>query len=287
MEYRRSRNKSTQLGATIVELLVGITIGLLTIAVALGAIMISRGVSGTVTDATQLQQQASYAFRIIGQQARQAGALYLNLATNKNATDPIDAADPVAFEVKSVDFNPEIHTISGIDAPTSTQYKLSIGFRNYTEPTFPSGTLNSLLRNCLSQEEAGTPTLIYSQFSLSTNNELMCGGTASPRQAIIQNVADFNVRYLRQTNAVTGTPLIQYVDATTASVDWTSIFGVEVCIVVFGTESVDMPNGSTYKDCDDNNIEMSNSGALPANRKNRLHMAFRSVYQIRSQGLTG
>ena len=77
-EHRRAvndiRHPTTikhQKGATLIELMVGITIGLMTIAVATGALMISRSVSGTVTDASQIQQQASYAFRVIGQQLRQ------------------------------------------------------------------------------------------------------------------------------------------------------------------------------------------------------------------------
>lgn len=41
--------RTSQRGATLLELMVGITIGLLTVAVALGALMVSRGVSGTMT----------------------------------------------------------------------------------------------------------------------------------------------------------------------------------------------------------------------------------------------
>ena len=87
------RNK--QSGVTLIELMVGIAIGLLTIAVAMGAIMVSRGVSGTISDATQIQQQASYAFRVIGQQLRQAASIKLNLAAQKPLGSAIEAADVV------------------------------------------------------------------------------------------------------------------------------------------------------------------------------------------------
>ena len=73
-----------QQGVTLIELLVGIIIGLLTVAVAMGALMISRSVTGTVSDSSMLQQQASYAFRVIGQQLSQAGSLRINLATQKS-----------------------------------------------------------------------------------------------------------------------------------------------------------------------------------------------------------
>lgn len=88
-----------QAGATLLELLVGITIGLLTVAVGIGALMISRGVSGTVSDASNMQQQAAYAFRVIGSQVRQAGTIQLSLdATAFTPSETSYAMLPVAFD---------------------------------------------------------------------------------------------------------------------------------------------------------------------------------------------
>lgn len=279
-------SQRSQRGVTLVELMVGITIGLMTIAVAIGSLMVSRGISGTVSDASQLQQQAAYTFRVLGQQLRQAGSLRLNLAAQKQATASIDVADPVAFETKSLDFDPSVNTLSGKDSPTSSEFKLAVGYRNYTEALYPAAAEASLFRNCLGQQDAAKPTLIQSQFALdTTTNELMCAGSDGTRQAIIQNVADFQVRYLVQTDAALGLPRIQYVNAATATADWSRVFGVEVCISLYGTENIDMPAGSTYKNCDGTtNVDMT---TLLAPRKNRLHMTFRNVYQLRSQGLTG
>ncbi len=273
-------------GATLIELMVGITIGLLTITVALGALMVSRGVSGTVSDASQLQQQAAYAFRVFGQQLRQAGSLRLNLASQKQPTAAIDTADPVAFETKATDFDPSVNTLSGKDSPTASEFKLTTGYRNYTESLNSSATDASQFRNCLGQLDAAKPTLVQSQFALNTTtNELVCAGSDGTRQAIIQNVADFQVRYLVQTDAVTGDPKVQYVNATTVGADWTRVFGIEVCLSLFGTERIDLPAGSSYKQCDGTtDVDMT---TLTGVRKNRMHMTFRSVYQLRSQGLAG
>ncbi len=60
---------------------------------------------------------------------------------------------------------------------------------------------------------------------------------------------------------------------------------MEACIVIYGTEVIDVPAGSVYKGCDGSNVNFSSSGSLPSQRKNRLHMTFKKVYQIRSQGL--
>lgn len=274
-----------QHGATLVELLVGITIGLLTIAVAMGALMVSRGVSGTITDSSQLQQQAAYAFRVFGQQFRQAGSIRLNLAANKKEGEAIDPVDVVAFSP-----NMDIIPIQGKSNPASGEYMISVAHQNYAEPSFTSASDISLFRDCLGEKKdpiLGVPStlLIPSQFVLDTTTaELMCAGTNNIPQAIIRNVADFQVRYLIQTEALIGAPKIRSVDAAGVGADWTRVFGIDVCLVLYGDEAIDIPAGSSYKGCDNADINMT---TLAAPRNNRLHMPFRNVYQLRSQGLAG
>ena len=272
-----------QQGVTLIELLVGIIIGLLTVAVAMGALMISRSVTGTVSDSSMLQQQASYAFRVIGQQLRQAGSLRLNLAAQKADGAAIDMADPVAFETKSTDFDPSTNTISGLDTPGTNEYKLTVGYRNYKEPVYTSVNTASMLRDCLGQ--APSDNIIQSRFLLNlANNELRCIGATGSSQPIIQNVANFQVRYLLQTAATSGNPQISYVNADTAKSAWPQVVGVEVCLVLYGNEAIDMPADTQYLDCDNSTSVTMNTLAAPRTR--RAHMVFKNIYQLRSQGLT-
>lgn len=296
------RSFTLQRGATLIELMVGITIGLLTIAVATGALMVSRGISGTVTDASQLQQQASYAFRVFGQQLRQAGSMRLNLnAESTNPTDPILSDAAVAFTPDPLihtivpGVSPTIPAVSGKDTPASGEYALSVAFTNYTEQSFTTALGASFFRDCLGAQPS--TTIIQSRFFLE-NGELRCAGSdntpppappAPPPQPILRNVADFQVRYLVQTGGATGTPTIQIVNAATVGTNWASVFGVEVCLVLYGDEVIDMPAGSSYNNCTGTAVNMT---TLPIDtatikRKNRMHMTFRNVYQLRSQGLTG
>lgn len=90
-----------QRGISLIEILVGLTIGLLIVGVALGAVQISRQLAGTTSEASKLQQQASHVLRIVGNQVRQAGALQLNLAYNRptpvdSFIADLDPVDPVA-----------------------------------------------------------------------------------------------------------------------------------------------------------------------------------------------
>ena len=288
---KQAMNPQTQRGVTLIELMVGITIGLLTVAVAMGALMVSRGVSGTVSDASLIQQQGSYAMRVIGLQLRQAGSLRLNLDPGTATTEStylIPAAFEVAIAASGTDpgFEPATQTITGKHNPDASEYALSVGYRNYTEPVFINASEASLHRNCLG--ENGTPSLIQSQFQLytpasdPTRRELRCAGTGTP-QAIINNVANFQVRYLLQDNAVPGASTIKTVDASGVT-KWAQVQAVQVCLVLYGNESIDMAAGSTYTDCDGTAVNMT---TLTGTRNKRLHIAFRNTFQLRSQGLIG
>lgn len=290
---------SRQQGVTLLELLVGITIGLLVVAVATSALMVSRGVSGTVSDASGIQQQAAYAMRIIGMQMRQAGSLYLNPNSSGIAAAASEASymQAVAFETQATDpggvglsFNPATDTVS---ATTNT---LTAGFRRYKDQIHGVADEQALIRNCLGgPDNASTDMIVQSAFEFdTTKNELRCNGNGAGAQPIVQNIAEFQLRYLVQNNSVPGKATIQYTStAPTTSLGWSQVQAVEVCLVLFGTEAIDMPStGSEYTGCKLNSDgtyanEKVNMATLTGTRAKRMHMRFRNVFQIRSQGLVG
>ncbi len=272
-----------QRGVSLVELMVGITIGLLTVAVAMGALMVSRGVSGTVSDASSIQQQAAYAMRTIALQLRQAGSLYLN-PNPTGAAAGNDYMAVVAFETKAEalgsgnGFDPASDTLGG------TGSALTVGYRRYKDPVFTGAAAQALARNCVGVPgNSSTDQRVESIFQLS-GTDLQCGGNGAMAQPIVQNVANFQVRYLLQDTITTpGSPQLQYVNAAAVGADWRRVQGVEVCLVLYGDEAADMPAGSSYTDCDGSTaVDMT---SLTGNRARRMHMLFRNVYQLRSQGL--
>jgi len=280
------QQQKTQLGVTLIEMMVGISIGLLVVAAAMGALMVSRSISGTVSDASAIQQQAGYAMRVIGNQLRQAGSLYLNPNPTNAASENVLRA-PVAFEASTpasggsaLAFNPAIDTLSG---PDST---LTVGYRRYKEPVYTDSTDQALARNCAGgPANASSDLRVESIFTLD-GAALRCGGndTAAAPQPIVQNVADFQVRYLLQDNTTPGNSKIQYVTAATVGTDWSKVQAVQVCLVLYGHEPTDMPTGSSYIGCNGNSVDMT---TLTGARARRMHIAFRSVFQLRSQGLIG
>ena len=278
------QNPCTQRGVTLIELMVGMVIGLLVVAAAMGSLMVSRGISGTVSDASNIQQQAAYAMRTIGLQLRQAGSLYLNL-NPAEAVAENSALAAVGFERKSGDFEAGKNIVRGIDAPTGAEFKLTTGYRNYKEALHGKTDDESQVRDCLGQEPSDT--LIENNFVLKTaTNELHCGGFQTTAQPVVEKVANFQVRYLVQESPA-GDPQIKYATASAVGAKWGSVQAVEVCLVLYGNEPIDMPTdgSSTYTDCDGTTkVDMTK---LTGERARRMHLTFRNVFQLRSQGLIG
>jgi len=268
--------RSSQAGVTLIELLVGLAIGLMTIAVALGALLVSRSVSGTVSDATQLQQQGAHAMRVIGLQLRQAGSIRLNLAfaqTGASAPTVIDPGEPVAFEAV---FDRAANTLA-----TEAATPLQIGYQNYTEAVASGNATEqrSLLGDCL----GNTPSadVVQSNFRLvraqgAATGALQCAGADGAAQTIISNVADFQVNYLVQTLTATGANM-RRVSAAGVGGNWPSVVAVEVCLELVGQENMDTA-GATYRNCS------WTAGDAETATGNRMRLVLRNTFQLRTQG---
>ncbi|PAT42316.1 PilW family protein [Vandammella animalimorsus] len=265
-----------QNGVTLVELMVGIVIGMLVVAVAVAAVLASRGATTTVSEAAQLQQQASYAFRVLGQQIRQAGSLELNLDSegNQGTSNALSANSKVAF---LVDYSQWGEIVNGVDTPNNTQFALGVGYQNYAE-RLVDNSIVSQFRDCLGAGGAAAgavPPRVINQFSV-RNGSLVCSGIAGQAQDIIRNVADFQVRYYVQGGAATGNPTIMRVQASGVT-NWADVVAVEVCLDMVGSNTVGVPATSQYRNCQDVNAPYNN----------RIHHVYRNVFQLRSQGVLG
>ncbi|MCL1961249.1 MAG: PilW family protein [Desulfovibrionaceae bacterium] len=293
-----------QRGVTLIELMVGLALGLIVVAVAVAALLVSHGISGTVSDVTGIQQQSAYALRLLGGQLRQAASLRLIASTTAVATDPMT---PVAFIIKDGS-NPaapyyldtttstgQAVLLSGTDGAGTAPDTLTVGFaRDQLSVFVPPSTYNpaTIAVNCVGAP-LDTPAnaaiaAVQSVFSVdSTKAELQCSGNGQPVQPVIQNVANFKVRYLVQDTATTpGTPQIQYFNATQVPSQprgWASVQGIEVCLVLYGNEAIDMPAGSKYTDCDGSPVDMTT--LTDSARRNHIHLVFRNVFQLRSMGV--
>ena len=248
--FQRTRH-SRQRGLGLVELLVGMTIGLLVIAAAIGTLAVSRGTSSSISDISQLQQQGSFALRVIGVQLRQTGSVEPGF-DGQTRLFAFGAAFPT-YDATST-------AVNGSDGANSGSDTLSVA-------TMASqGLPNTQRRDCLGRAIAAGAKM-QAQFWVD-GNELKCNaGGAS--QALIENVGDFQVMY--RVAIGTGTRIMNATDIKTAGL-WGSVTAIEVCLDLKG----DGPTpdlGSTYLDC---------NGTSTA-RDGSLHLVFRNVFGLRTQ----
>ena len=265
---KEQKHLKFQAGLTLIELMIGLAVGLLVVAVATVSLLGSRSVTGAVSDISGIQQQAAYVMRTFGTQLRQAGSLYLDLGLDADGKGEITSA--TAFQLRG---NSE-QAITEDSEETPTKY--IVQYTGYEEPTFANA--GPISRNCLGAPgsiPAGTTASIESIFTLN-GTDLRCND-----QPIAQNVAAFQVRYLLQ-GTDQDDPTMLYTNSAGVA-DWNRVQGVEVCLVLFGTERIDLPEGASYTGCDGSTAV--NITTLAAPRTNRMHYVFRNVFQLRSQGL--
>ena len=263
---KEQKHLKFQAGLTLIELMIGLAVGLLVVAVATVSLLGSRSVTGAVSDISGIQQQAAYVMRTFGTQLRQAGSLYLDLGLDADGKGEITSA--TAFQLRG-NSEQAITEAEGTGA-------ITIQYTGYEEPTFANA--GPISRNCLGAPgsiPAGTTTSIESIFTLN-GTDLRCND-----QPIAQNVAAFEVRYLLQ-GTDQDDPTMLYTNRAGVA-DWNRVQGVEVCLVLFGTERIDLPEGASYTGCDGSTAV--NITTLAAPRTNRMHYVFRNVFQLRSQGL--
>ena len=276
-----------QSGMSLVELLIGLALGMVVVIIAITALFTSRGLSVSTTDTARLQQQADYVFRVIGQQVRQAGSLELDLGNmGTGISKPLAE---VVFDPKNLYHRAGMVTGTGTDnAPV-----LNLSFQNVPEEIYKddgSGNTHQgfQMLNCLATAPGGrNPSnpatvaqnnpAVSSAFKLdSSKKELVCevnqAGGGTDKQAIARNVVGFNVKYLVQSKS--GSQFKMQKVAASAVSKWEEVFGLEVCLDIISDERLPMLT-QNYTDC---------FGASQS-QGGRRHLVTRHTWQLRSQGV--
>lgn len=231
-------SKKHQMGASLIELMVGITIGLLVVLAALGSLVYTKVSSTTMVDATRLQQKADLAFRIISFQTLQAGSMELN--NNTTSQDPGTVTLSAAYTGidPNITLQPtliaSVHGVNGDD--TTTRDVLRISYQDNG-----IDTLLSTARDCLGQitAEATKGINVTNTFSYlpvaGGGGDLRCQGAAAGAtpQPILDGVEDFQVTYGVRTVTAAGAENFQYFTANNVT-NWSNIQTVNICLQLRG-----------------------------------------------------
>lgn len=259
--FRPRASARSERGMSLIELLVGISIGLLVIAAALGTLVLSKGAATSVSEVSQLQQQGSYALRVIGNQFRQAGSVEVLLTP----------ASLYAFDNQFLGFSGGATAVMGSDGAGTASDEVSVS----NQAPIATG-LTTLQRDCIGTTVNDGVRIDSTFYVDAANNQLYCKGKASAAQPIADNVADFQVRY--RISSAAGVRSMTASEVTAASA-WPSVSAIEVCIDMQGVDS-SSPTSGNYETCQRD----SAGAAISASRAGRLHLVFRNVFDLRTQG---
>lgn len=278
---RPKTNNTKQTGISLVELLVGVTIGLLVVLSGVGTLVLTKTTTGQVADSALLAQQGNNLLRQMTFFVRQAGAI---------EALPVDAsADAVqqTFGLGNPSSNSVPVAIYGVEGTSGARDEITVWTQHRFRVT-GGRVFENVLRDCVGNTSqsattasgAKLPTSVtglgtYAQPQMGTRffwraadstrpNQLVCdtlwalpGGqtsaTYSQRQPIADNVEDFQVRYLLQTN-LGSTATGQWVDASrfnnsSSHADWLNVVAVELCIEVRGEIKHGSAVTGTYVNC--------------------------------------
>ena len=230
------KNKS-QRGFSLIELMVGLTIGLLVVVAAIGSLVFTQVTSSVVDDSARLQQKADAIFRNMGFHVAQAGAF--TLATAPSAASSSPELAKVVFSSNYTGFNTspagKIYNFHGLEGASNAPDTLRVSYED-------DGTS----RDCLGNRPTGAN--VDNEFTLSGTDLTCKGATATVAQSIADGVEDFQVLYGVQTG-LPGAEQYQFAVAS-AIADWTNIQAVQICIQLKGDNKGNpQPSGLVLKDC--------------------------------------
>lgn len=221
---------SHQRGVSLLELLVGIAIGLLVVVAALASLVFTRVSSQTVGDSSRLQQDANTAFRIIGHHIRQGGA--------RRVVEPVAGSSNVLFNglYQGYGINPNTGSaaiVNGTEGAANAPDVLQVS--HDSEPDLGA-------TDCLGELPiAAAANNIQNRFFFAVNaqgvGELRCAGSGATSAgvpagfALVQGVEDFQVWYGFR---AAGTDNVQYNTAAQLAVinpvPWDQVESVMVCL---------------------------------------------------------
>lgn len=236
---------------TLIELLIGLTIGLLVIVAALGTLVLSRAVSGVVSEISQLQQQGSFAMRVIGMQFRQTGSI------EPNRDEP---SGLYAFAGAPSDADAARAALRGADGEGTRSDRVSI-------VTTQAESLVDQLRDCLGNKVAANE-IMDATFATDGAGQLTCASQGM-NASLVGNVADFQVNYRVQADDAWRIMTASEIDA---EARWDAVKAIEICLDLQGSENI--PDGATpYKGCDE----------ADRPRNGHTHLVFRNVFDLRTK----
>ena len=296
MLNKRLSNRSKSRGVTLIELLVGVTIGLLLALVASSTYLFSKQTFNTVTEVSQMEENGRFALNLLARYVQSAGFSMIdpkaNLAAggldNKisgcdNGYTTMSASSPNFTCLASAPTgqlpSAGIRTIFETDAPLggSANFQGANCIGNGAAPVVVDGVTKTYLvtsyfyvSTATAQTAYGTATM--GQLSCLSDDSTLTAPNTYQIQPIIPGIQQIAANYLVSTSA-TGGQLAQTAAAVTTAASWPSVAAIELCVLAKSIGPSNNDTGKTYTDC--------YGTAITAN-PNETYRTFRSTVNLRN-----
>jgi type IV pilus assembly protein PilW len=223
-----------QRGASLVELMVGITIGLLVVLAAMGSLLYTYASSSTMGDATRLQQKADTAFRIINFQVLQAGAI--ELVPTVDPSTVVFSTGYTGIDPSTTALANKVISVHGENEAGRNKDILRVSYQdNVGSTTTSSSEGTGTVHDCLGNRPT-LSTRVDNEFTFNAaSGELRCTGSKAGvgAMSIADGVEDFQVTYGVRTYDAAGAEQYRLYDAN-AVPDWSKVQSITVCLQLRG-----------------------------------------------------
>jgi type IV pilus assembly protein PilW len=266
----------SQRGASLIELMIGITIGLLVVLAAVGTLVFTSVSSGASSDNVRLQQKAEIFFRMFRFHVEQTGAIALDTSTTNEvyfSTAYVGLAQTSSQPLLGTELTtPGEVSIHGRTDVGTTPDVLRVSYQHQGQERDCLGNLPPIAERNIR---------VSNVYSVNANLELVCAGNNpfTGAQALIDGVEDFQVTYGIKTYPFAtpltpGTYTYQFLRADQITdANWPLVSAVAICLQL-RSDNTNHPQiaGVTQIGC----------GGTQVPADGRLHRVFSRTYSLRN-----
>ena len=208
-----------QKGVNLLELMVGLAIGLMVVMAALGTLVLNKNTSTTITDSSVLTNQANNLLRILSYHVRHAGVLEFRPTGIPNTyllDDP--PSSPLCCQPPT-----KTAVLRGTEGDQPNQ--------SDSLTVWAAHRADEVTRDCQGKAISTSGALMRNAFFIDNTNKLVCiGATDDNQEALANNVEDFQVMYLLENALGSG---VQWVPAS-LGLNWNAVLAVDICLQIRG-----------------------------------------------------
>jgi type IV pilus assembly protein PilW len=286
------RNLSDQRGVSLIELMVGLTIGLLLAVIASATYLYSKQNFNTTSETAQAEENGRFALNLLARHIQNAGFVMIDPASSNPQGAKDDRISGCDFGYTDTSQTPNFtcltstpvgqlpsssfKTIFETDVPATSggNFEGADCIGNQAQPVVVAGVTKTyqvtsyfFISSTVTRTEYGTTTM--GQLSCLPGN--LTNGAAQLSQPLIPGIVQMDVNYITGTDPNTAKTLANAA-AVTAANNWAQVSAVELC-VLSKTNLQQSDLARSYTDCRGNAI---------VSEPNAIYRTFRTRVNLRN-----